>query len=277
MFFDAQSVQLWIGPAIAAFAIGLLLAWLLQRGRLREALGRGRESRDAEVAQLTIERDTSQEALQRLYRDHDASLRELAEQRTRVVALSRDSATLAGRLERLTQIETELSAARAEAKHWNEACQRAEQRLTESATRMQEQVRAAEERQAMLERVREEFADRFKSLAGELLEEKSRKFTEQNQTNLGTLLNPLREQLGEFRKTRYRRLRQGEPRAPVAQARDRCTKAGQPAHQRGCGQPDPRPEGRIADRRAPGASSFSNACSRRRVCRKAASTKPKSC
>ena len=65
----------------------------------------------------------------------------------------------------------------------------------------------------MLERVREEFADRFKALAGELLEEKSRKFTEQNQANLGTLLNPLREQLGDFRKTRRRGLRQGKPRA----------------------------------------------------------------
>ncbi|HSE11272.1 MAG TPA: DNA recombination protein RmuC, partial [Rudaea sp.] len=103
-------------------------------------------------------------------------------------------------LERLTQIETDLAAARAEARHWNEACQRAEQRLTESATRLQEHIRSAEERQAMLERVREEFADRFKALAGELLEEKSRKFTEQNQANLGSLLNPLREQLGDFRK-----------------------------------------------------------------------------
>jgi DNA recombination protein RmuC len=106
----------------------------------------------------------------------------------------------AGRLERLTQVEAELTAARGDAKHWNEACQRAEQRLTESATRLQEHTRSADERQAMLERVREEFADRFKALAGELLEEKSRKFTEQNQASLGSLLNPLREQLGDFRK-----------------------------------------------------------------------------
>src|SRR5262249_27704376 len=85
-------------------------------------------------------------------------------------------------------------------KHWNEACQRAEQRLTEVSTRLHEQSQATQERVALLERVREEFSDRFKALAGDLLDEKSRKFVEQNEANLGTLLSPLREQLGEFRK-----------------------------------------------------------------------------
>ena len=187
--------------ALLAFVAGAIVAWLALRGRVRDAQANGRASRDADVAQLAGERDAAQEALQRMNRDRDLALRELTEQRTRVVALSRESATLAGRLERLTQVEAELAAARADVKHWNEACQRAEQRLTESATRLQEQGHAAEERQAMLERVREEFADRFKALAGDLLEEKSRKFSEQNTASLGTLLNPLREQLGDFRKT----------------------------------------------------------------------------
>lgn len=39
----------------------------------------------------------------------------------------------------------------------------------------------------------------FENLAARLLEEKSAKFLEQNQQSLGTLLNPLRERLGEFR------------------------------------------------------------------------------
>jgi len=197
---NLNEVVIYLGAALAGLAVGALVAWLLVRGRRHDAYASGRASRDAEVAQLSVERDGSMEAGQRLLRDRDAALRELSEQRSRVLALSQQGATLAGRLERLTQIETELTAARADARHWNEMCQRAEQRLTESATRLQEHIRSAEERQAMLERVREEFADRFKALAGELLEEKSRKFTEQNQANLGSLLNPLREQLGDFRK-----------------------------------------------------------------------------
>ena len=39
----------------------------------------------------------------------------------------------------------------------------------------------------------------FENLAGRLLEEKSAKFLDQNQQHLATLLNPLRERLGEFR------------------------------------------------------------------------------
>ena len=200
MSVNLNEVVIYLGAALAGLAVGALIAWLLMRGRRQDVYGAGRASRDAEVAQLSVERDGSIETGQRLLRDRDAALRELSEQRARVLALSSQGATLAGRLERLTQIEAELTAERGDARHWNEMCQRAEQRLTESATRLQEHIRSAEERQAMLERVREEFADRFKALAGELLEEKSRKFTEQNQANLGSLLNPLREQLGDFRK-----------------------------------------------------------------------------
>ena len=39
----------------------------------------------------------------------------------------------------------------------------------------------------------------FKNLANELLEEKSRKFTELNEEKLGNLLNPLREKISDFR------------------------------------------------------------------------------
>ena len=201
-----------ITAGVLAFAVGAVLVWLLLRQRARDAAALGRAGRDAELAQLAAERDAAQQALQRVMREHDAALRELGEHRARVVALSREGATLAGRLERLTQVEAELTGVRGEARQASEARQRAEQRLTEMATRLQEQQHAAQERQAlsdqaaqeriaMLERVREEFADRFKAVAGELLEEKSRRFSEHNAASLGTLLNPLREQLGDFRKT----------------------------------------------------------------------------
>ncbi len=43
-------------------------------------------------------------------------------------------------------------------------------------------------------------SDQFKNLANEILEEKSRRFAEQNQQNLDTLLKPLQEKLSDFRK-----------------------------------------------------------------------------
>jgi DNA recombination protein RmuC len=52
--------------------------------------------------------------------------------------------------------------------------------------------------QARLDDGRDLMADQFRVLANEILEEKSRRFTEQNHANLGQLLDPLKTRLQEF-------------------------------------------------------------------------------
>ncbi len=47
---------------------------------------------------------------------------------------------------------------------------------------------------------KEALSDQFKSIAADLLDEKSKKFTEQNETNIGKILDPLKEKIGEFQK-----------------------------------------------------------------------------
>ncbi len=203
-----STTTLLVAIALGAFVVGALLAWLLTRARAHAS---GRASRDAEVAQLGAERDAAAGNLAGLQSRHDELAAELEQQRGKLFALGNERATLAGRLERLTQVEGELAAARAELQRVGDARQRAEQQATALGTHLREQQAAAQqretlaaqavqEREALLKHVRDEFSDKFKALANELLDEKSRKFAEQNQTNLGTLLNPLREQLGDFRK-----------------------------------------------------------------------------
>lgn len=51
----------------------------------------------------------------------------------------------------------------------------------------------------LLNDAKEQLSDKFKTLANEILEEKSKRFIEQNQSNLGTLLEPLKNQLQEFK------------------------------------------------------------------------------
>lgn len=51
-----------------------------------------------------------------------------------------------------------------------------------------------------MEKLNERFSIEFKNLANEILEEKSKKFTEQNKVNLTEILSPLRERIGEFQK-----------------------------------------------------------------------------
>ncbi|MEM1407151.1 MAG: DNA recombination protein RmuC [Bacteroidota bacterium] len=56
------------------------------------------------------------------------------------------------------------------------------------------------EQKAELENLQQKFALEFKSLANEIFEEKSKKFTDQNKVNISELLNPLKERISEFEK-----------------------------------------------------------------------------
>ena len=49
-----------------------------------------------------------------------------------------------------------------------------------------------------LEELQVKFTDAFKNLANEILEEKTKKFTEQNRANLDEILNPLKEKIKDF-------------------------------------------------------------------------------
>lgn len=51
-----------------------------------------------------------------------------------------------------------------------------------------------------IEELQEKFQIQFKNLANEILDEKTKKFTDQNKTNLFDILNPLKEKISEFEK-----------------------------------------------------------------------------
>jgi DNA recombination protein RmuC len=56
------------------------------------------------------------------------------------------------------------------------------------------------EKLALLESAKQSLAHQFEALAGEILEKKSKSFSEGSQKELGTLLTPLKTQIEEFRK-----------------------------------------------------------------------------
>lgn len=67
-------------------------------------------------------------------------------------------------------------------------------------TQLQEERRHGEEKLRLLNEAKVQLNLEFQNLANKILEEKSLKFTEQNKTNIEQVLNPLREQLGDFRR-----------------------------------------------------------------------------
>ena len=66
-------------------------------------------------------------------------------------------------------------------------------------TRLEAERGASEEKLALLVEAKNTLTEQFRNLANEILEEKSKRFAEQNQTAIGQLLDPLRTQLSEFK------------------------------------------------------------------------------
>lgn len=116
----------------------------------------------------------------------------LREQLSKITAeLSADRETLAALREELKDTKSHLAAKVDEAA--SQAIALAELRNT-----LQSERGNSEEKLNLLLEAKEVLANQFKSLANDILEEKSKRFTEQNQTNLGALLDPLKTKITEF-------------------------------------------------------------------------------
>ncbi|WP_462253336.1 DNA recombination protein RmuC [Ekhidna sp.] len=93
----------------------------------------------------------------------------------------------------LQQINDELRKEREEVLHLNS------QNSTLTANYQNLQTRL-EEQKGELTQLQEKFTTEFKNLANEIFEEKSKKFTDQNKSNLHELLGPLGQKLSDFEK-----------------------------------------------------------------------------
>lgn len=72
--------------------------------------------------------------------------------------------------------------------------------LTELKIRLEEQKKQNDERLKEFEEVKKRMTLEFENLANKILEEKSKRFAEQNKSSLNDLLKPMHNQLGDFRK-----------------------------------------------------------------------------
>jgi DNA recombination protein RmuC len=67
------------------------------------------------------------------------------------------------------------------------------------STEMENERKHATEKLALLTQAKVELSDQFKAIAAEILDEKSKKFTDLNVINLSTILDPLKTRLEEFK------------------------------------------------------------------------------
>lgn len=108
----------------------------------------------------------------------------------------------------------EIALEKVKTQHMQEQYQQAQEKLLEKENRLLElqgnysevhtELRLAKEKlqvqKAELEQMQEHFRREFKVLANDILEEKSKRFSDQNKEQIGTILNPLREKILEFEK-----------------------------------------------------------------------------
>lgn len=194
---------------LSGFLLGLLLGLLLAGSFLmwhfaqRIALARaeGGTVRNAEIAQLQAECDGLRVAYAQLNVEREKLQRTALQEELAFRALTREHAMLVGRQEQLPQLHQELQHTRSELAQLRSVHEGSEQRATALATRLEEQAVAMQDKLALLDTAREQMSASFKALASDILEDKSKRFTEQNALNLGQLLSPLREQITDFRKT----------------------------------------------------------------------------
>jgi DNA recombination protein RmuC len=113
------------------------------------------------------------------------------------VGLQRD---LAASSERVGTLEQTASKLQGELAGSRTRAEQAERNVADLSARIEEQQRAAEGRLQELQSARDRMKAEFQALAADILEDKSRRFTEQNSVQMSAMLNPLREQIGDFRK-----------------------------------------------------------------------------
>lgn len=179
--------------ALVAFAAG---AFVFLRMGQRQGRAESEPERVGLQRDLAATRAQADEATRRL---SEAQLALTAE-RQRVDGLSNERAGLAERVVRIEPLEREADRLKVELADSRTRAENAEKAVADLSARIEEQQRAAEGRLQELQSARERMKAEFQALAADILEDKSRRFTEQNSLQMGAMLNPLREQIGDFRK-----------------------------------------------------------------------------
>jgi DNA recombination protein RmuC len=169
---------------LAGLAVGGILAWVIAGRRGSAAAGDWPARLQAATAEIQ-ERNRQLDAA----REREAAQREL-------VAAAK--ATAEGLSAQLADLRIAVENARIENEQLRREAGAAREEAAKLGAALKSEQTNAEQKIAVLTQAREELSNQFKALANEILEQKSKAFTEQNQTNLTNLLTPLREKFGEF-------------------------------------------------------------------------------
>ncbi|MBN8487634.1 MAG: DNA recombination protein RmuC [Burkholderiales bacterium] len=207
MPFDPPTLAL----SIVALLIGATVGWWMASARSRADVATLDERVSGVSQALALERSQHQalrEQAEVWRRELDEGSNQLARWQERVDSLG---AQLASAQAALAQAQARLDAL-------TEAQATTQADLADTRARLDSERLSAEQRLQELQGARDALSLQFKALANEILEDKSRRFAEQNQASLSQLLDPLRQQLGEFKgKVEEVYVQEGKDRSALAE------------------------------------------------------------
>ncbi len=109
-------------------------------------------------------------------------------------------AQLEAKAEQLKKLEGEFEQLKQDANTQQQSQTEQSNVIARLETQLVEERKQSAEKLKVLDEAKVQLATEFQNLANKILEEKTKKFTDQNKTNMDQVLNPLREQLGDFRR-----------------------------------------------------------------------------
>lgn len=189
---------------LLGLALGGVLAgggvWFWLGSQHRVVLERTRHEAELQCSTLQASLQAGQVALdewrqrerQQLQRA-DAIQQELTEVRQHLAAY-------ATRAQRVPELEQRLQEREGLVRQQTEEIAKLAAREQELLAIQAREQQLTQEKIALLTEARESLSAQFKALAADILEEKSKRFTEQNKENLGALLSPLNERIQGFGK-----------------------------------------------------------------------------
>lgn len=185
---------------LIGLVIGAVAAFAVLKARGDAAFQQGKAEAGIETASLQGKLQGVEQRLAEAQAQVRRAEEQAAELQKQVLAESNLRAAAEAKAARIAVLETERAelVARADTLQRDVAKFQAENARLQ--TTLDEERKQAGEKLAVLNEAREALAVQFKNVANEILDDKSKKFTEQNKVNLDGLLKPLAEKLKDFEK-----------------------------------------------------------------------------
>ena len=199
------TLPILLAACFAAALLCALIVWLWQNARNQAAQHRHQQEADRLQHQLALQQQAWQQSEQQL--GHTAqSLADSQQQLSAARQAAQDYQTRAAAAEKSVQhLNSQLAEAAEQQQQLQQRYETARQELAASRlqhervqTQIEQQQQAHAEQIALLNQARQNLGEQFQNLANQILEEKSRRFSEQNRQELDQLLHPLSEKLQGF-------------------------------------------------------------------------------